>query len=147
MSVILRVKQSECAKALGVKFPGYSRERDAGIDLRSAEDVEITPGQKRVVGTGIHVAIPEGFVGFIKDRSGLAVKCGIHTLAGVVDANYRGEVKVVLLNTGTESFQVRVNDRIAQMVLLPVPEVKIEAVEELDDTNRGACGWGSTGVK
>ncbi len=147
LNVVVPVKQTAAARALGLDLPAHTRPGDAGVDLRAAEAVVIAPGRRGLVGTGIHVAIPEGFAGFIKDRSGLAAKSGIHTLAGVVDSNYRGEVKVVLLNTGDSEFRVEINDRIAQMVVLPVAEVTLELREELEESDRGEHGWGSTGVK
>ncbi len=145
MDITLEVKQTEQAREAGLILPSYSREGDAGIDLRSVESLVIRPKARALVGAGLHVAIPAGFVGLIRDRSGLASQFGIHTMAGVVDSNYRGEVKVVLLNTGEQDYTVNINDRIAQLVILPVANAKIEGVESLSKTVRDEAGWGSTG--
>jgi len=147
MNITLEIRQTEQARQAGLTLPTYSREGDAGIDLRSVETLVIRPKARVTVGTGLHVAIPSGFMGLIRDRSGLASQFGIHTLAGVVDSNYRGEVKVVLLNTGDEDYIVNVNDRIAQLVILPVANAKIEQVESLSRTERNEAGWGSTGKR
>lgn len=142
----LKVKQTEEARKQSLAFPSYAKEGDAGIDLRSAENLIIKPGERATVKTGIKIAIPPGFLGLIKDRSGLASRKGIHTLAGVVDPNYRGEVCVVILNTGKEDFPVRPNERIAQLLIIPVARVDLEEVGELGKTERDEAGWGSTGI-
>ena len=142
---ILKVKLSPEAKKIGLSPPSYTREGDAGLDLRAIETVDITPGGRKVIGTGLHLAIPAGFVGIIKDRSGLASKEGIHIMAGVIDSNYRGEIKVVVLNTAGENYCIEAGQRFAQMLILPVARVKIEESLSLDNTNRNESGWGSTG--
>ena len=142
----LEVRQTEQAKKRGVTVPSYAKEGDAGIDLRSCEDLTIEPGKRAIVKTGIKIAIPPNFLGLIKDRSGLASRKGIHTLAGVIDANYRGEISVVLLNTGKEDFRIRTNERIAQLLIIPAAKVDLEEVEELSKTERDEAGWGSTGI-
>lgn len=147
MKITLEVKLTNQAKERGLILPSYSREGDAGIDLRSVESLVIKPKGRALVGTGIQVAIPPGFMGLVRDRSGLAAEFGIHTMAGVVDSNYRGEVKVVLLNTGDQDYSIGINDRIAQLVILPVATAKIEETESLSRTNREDAGWGSTGKK
>lgn len=147
MNIILEVKQTEQAGRVGLILPTYARDGDAGIDLRSVEKLMIRPKARALVGTGLHIAIPTGFMGLLKDRSGLASRFGIHTMAGVVDSNYRGEVKVVLLNTGGKDYIVNINDRIAQLIILPVASVKVEEVENLTKTERNEAGWGSTGKK
>ena len=130
-----------------IEMPSYAKEGDAAFDLRAAEDVEIKSGHRAVVKTGLKMAIPKGHVGLIWDRSGLASKHGMTVLAGVIDSSYRGEVGVVLKNLGEESFKVEKNMRIAQMLIQPVVSANIEETEELDITDRGEGGWGSTGLK
>ena len=125
-------------------LPAYVHKGDAGLDLRAAEDTLLKSGERKPVPTGVKVAIPPGYVGLIKDRSGLAAKSGIHTLAGVVDSGYRGEVGVVLYNTSGEDFSVSCGHRIAQLLILPVAEVEVEEAD-LDTTERGGKGWGSSG--
>ncbi len=142
----LRLTRTEEAKKQGLALPSYAKEGDAGIDLRASENSTIKPGERVTVKTGIKVALPPGFFGLIKDRSGLASRKGIHTLAGIVDANYRGEVCVVLLNTGKEDFPIRPNERIAQLLVIPLAKVDLKEVEELDKTERNEAGWGSTGI-
>ena len=106
----------------------------------------IEPGQVLTVATGIATAIPEGHVGLIWDRSGLAARHGIHTLAGVIDCGYRGEIGVVMRNSGTESFKVEKGMRIAQMIVQPFVQARFEEVQELDQTQRGATAFGSSGL-
>src|SRR3954462_4411899 len=120
---------------------------DAGLDLSSCERVELAPGARALVPTGLAVAIPEGYAGFVQPRSGLAVKHGITIVntPGLIDSGYRGEVKVALLNTDTqETFVVEPGMRIAQLVVVPVPGVELVEVDELPETERGARGFGST---
>ena len=122
---------------------------DAGVDLVACERVELAPGERAVVGTGLAVAIPEGFAGFVQPRSGLAARHGITIVnaPGLVDSGYRGEVRVVLLNTDRqEPFVVEPGMRIAQLVVLAVPEVELVEVEELPATERGVRGFGSSAV-
>ena len=120
---------------------------DAALDLSACERVELEPGARAVVGTGLAVAIPEGHAGFVQPRSGLAARHGISVVnsPGLIDAGYRGELKVVLVNTDrSERFVVEVGMRIAQLVVLPVPEVEPVLVEELPESERGARGFGSS---
>ncbi len=126
------------------KLPCYQHPGDAGLDLFSAVDEVVAAGEVKAIATGIKMAIPEGFVGLIWDKSGLSL-AGVHRLAGVVDAGYRGEVRVVLANLGREPFFVQKGMKIAQMLIQPVMAVEIEAVEDLDETPRGEGGFGSTG--
>jgi len=128
-------------------IPKYAHEGDAGFDLCSVEEYILSPGEKEIVKTGLQMEIPEGYFGSIRDRSGMAAKHAIHTLAGVVDSHYRGEVGVVLINLGKEKYEVKKGDRIAQMIIQPVETAKIEEVNELSETKRGEGGFGSTGVK
>jgi dUTP pyrophosphatase len=130
-----------------VDAPTYAKKGDAAFDLRSSEEKLLKPGEKHVVKTGLRVAIPEGFVGLVWDRSGLAAKNGIHCLAGVIDCTYRGEVGVVVKNLGHDDFLVEKNMRIAQMLIQPIATATLTEVEELDETVRGAGGFGHTGLK
>jgi dUTP diphosphatase len=132
----------------GVPLPAYAHPGDAGADLRAAADVLLPPGGRATVGTGLAVAVPDGYAAFVHPRSGLASRHGITVVnaPGTVDAGYRGEVKVVLLNTDRdEPFAVRRGDRIAQLVVQPVTRVRFLDVAELPGTPRGEGGFGSTG--
>ncbi|RLE03883.1 MAG: dUTP diphosphatase [Candidatus Aminicenantes bacterium] len=126
------------------RLPQYSHAGDAGLDLYSVVDETIAPGERKAIPTGIKMAIPPWYVGLIWDKSGLSLE-GIHRLAGVVDAGYRGEVKVVLVNLGSQEFRIAVGMKIAQMLIQPVETVKIVETSELDPTSRGEGGFGSTG--
>lgn len=120
---------------------------DAGLDLAACERVELDPGERAVVGTGLAVAIPEGHAGFVQPRSGLAARHGLSVVnsPGLVDSGYRGELRVVLLNTDpVERFVVEPGMRIAQLVVLPVPELEVLEVEELPASERGVRGFGSS---
>lgn len=130
-------------------LPIYAHADDAGADLRAAEAVEIRPGSRALVGTGVSIALPEGYAAFVVPRSGLAAKHGITVLnsPGTVDAGYRGEIKVTLLNTDlSEPFSVGVGDRIAQLVIMPVTRAVFTPVATLPESARGTGGFGSTGV-
>lgn len=140
MNVTLNVKLlNENAKPPRHVHPGDL------LDLHAAEDKTIPAHGRELVGTGLAMAFPEGYIFFIKDRSGLAAKHGLTTMAGVIDPSYRGEYKVVMHNTADEPYEVNVGDRIAQAAILPKPDVTVEQVDELDDTSRGAGGFGSSG--
>jgi len=130
-------------------LPARAHEGDAGLDLRAAEDARIGPGERASVGTGLAVAIPAGHAGLVTPRSGLALKHGIALVnaPGVIDSGYRGELRVLLLNTDRESeFTVSAGDRIAQLLIVPVATPEPLEAEALDDTARGAGGFGSSGV-
>ncbi len=127
------------------QLPKYGRSGDAGMDIHAYETVILQPGERRIVSTAIALAIPEGTVGLVWDRSGMAAKHGIKTMAGVLDNTYRGELKIVLLNTHDEPYEVRKGDRIAQLLVQPVHTAEILDVDELDDTVRGDGGFGSSG--
>jgi len=129
-----------------LQLPAYAKQSDAGLDLRSREEVVIQPGERRVVKSGVKMAIPENHVGLIWDRSGLAAKHSLTTMAGVIDSSYRGEIGIVLINHGKESFTIEKGMRIAQILIQPVVTPHIEEVDELDETERGAGGFGSTGL-
>ncbi len=127
------------------QLPRYASEGCAGADLHASETVEIRPGQRTAVPTGIRLELPVGHVGLIWPRSGLAIRSGIDTLAGVIDADYRGEVCVVLVNHGTETVVLHAGDRIAQLLIQQVERARFVAAVGLSETERGAQGFGSTG--
>ncbi len=129
--------------------PSYSHPGDAGADLSSAEALTLAPGQRATVGTGVSIALPDGYVAFVVPRSGLAAKHGITIVnsPGTVDAGYRGELKVTLLNTDlSEPFEIAVGDRIAQVIVIPVTQARFIPVEKLPVSERGESGFGSTGL-
>jgi dUTP pyrophosphatase len=132
----------------GIPILSAAHVGDAGADLVASEHHTIGPGERIIVGTGLTLAIPQGFAGFVLPRSGLATRSGI-TVAnapGLVDSGYRGEIKVGLINHSDESFTVKPGDRIAQLVIMAVETVEYVDVESLDETSRGSGGFGSTGV-
>ena len=129
--------------------PAYAKPGDAGADLRSRIDFELEPGERALVPTGVAIALPEGYVGLVHPRSGLATKNGITIVnaPGTVDSGYRGELMVTLLNTDkTKSFHVQRGDRIAQLVIQKYEHATFTVVEELDQTERGSSGFGSSGI-
>ncbi len=131
-------------------LPAYSHPGDAGADLTAAEAVVLDPGARATVGTGIAIALPEGFVGFVVPRSGLAAKHGITIVnsPGTVDAGYRGEIRVTLLNTDSSvPYPVAIGDRIAQLIVLPVSRATFISVETLPGSSRGESGFGSSGYR
>jgi dUTP pyrophosphatase len=131
-----------------VPLPGYARHGDAGADLFAAEDIDLAPGERAVVRTGIAIALPEGYAGFVHPRSGLAARHGITLVnaPGTIDAGYRGEIKVILLNTDlARSVALRRGDRIAQLVVQRVENVTFREVPALPESARGDNGFGSTG--
>jgi dUTP pyrophosphatase len=127
------------------KLPVYGHPGDAGLDLFSVADRDIAPGEVFAVPTGIQIAVPAGHVGLVWDKSGLSLK-GVHRLAGVVDAGYRGEVQVVMINLGDAPFAIKKGMKIAQMLVQPVAAVAVVEEDTLDDTSRGQGGFGSTGL-
>ena len=131
----------------GLPEPAYATHGAAGLDVVAAEDLTIAPGQRHAVATGFAIAIPAGFEVQVRPRSGLALKHGITCLntPGTIDEDYRGEVKVILANLGSESFEVRRGERIAQLVPAPVLRAEFREVAELGETGRGGGGFGSTG--
>lgn len=131
----------------GLDLPAYATSGAAGMDVVSAEDVTIAPGARHAVATGLAMAIPPSFEIQVRPRSGLALKHGISVpnSPGTIDSDYRGELKVILINLGSEPFEIRRGDRVAQLVLAPVVQAGWVEVDELDDTARGAGGFGSTG--
>ncbi|MFN3471165.1 MAG: dUTP diphosphatase [Aquificaceae bacterium] len=145
----MRIKVKRLPHAKDLPLPFYATEHSSGMDLLAAieEPIILKPMERALVPTGIAVEIPPGFEAQIRPRSGLAIRHGITLLntPGTIDADYRGEIKVILINLGSEDFVVRRGDRIAQMVIAPVIRVELEEVEELSPTKRFTRGFGSTG--
>lgn len=131
----------------GAEPPRYAHPGDAGADLCSAEAVTLHPGERRMVGTGLAIALPDGTFGAVVPRSGLAAKFGITVVnsPGTLDAGYRGEIKVILLNTGDAPYEIAVGDRIAQLIIQPFLRARFVPVEHLPGSERGEGGFGSTG--
>ncbi len=132
-----------------VDLPSYAYKGDAGLDLRSSEDVTLKPLERRLVSTGIAVAIPEGYAGFVQPRSGLALKEGLSmaNTPGLIDSHYRGELKVCAINLDPErDLFISRGERVAQLVIQEVPQVSIKEVSALSETDRGAGGFGSSGT-
>ncbi len=130
-----------------ITLPTYTHSTDAGMDLRTRETKTLIPGERCILPTGFAMAIPEGYVGLVWDRSGLAIKEGLTCLAGVVDAGYRGEVGVVVLNTSDKNIEIEKGDRVAQMLIQPVEICDIEIVDQLSNSERGEGGFGASGKK
>lgn len=130
--------------AEGAKLPTRAHPWDAGLDLYSMEDGYIRANQSRTFNTGAHIEIPEGYVGFVKSKSGLMVNHGI-TTDGTIDAHYTGPIKVCLFNHGGSKYEVKKDDKIAQLVILPCLLPELELVDSLEETDRGENGFGSTG--
>ena len=132
-----------------VELPSYAYMGDAGLDLRASESVVINPHERRLIATGLAIAIPEGYAGFVQPRSGLALKLGlsIANTPGLIDAHYRGELKIIAVNLDVhEPITIERGERIAQLVIQKVPVVELVEVDELDETDRGTGGFGSSGV-
>ncbi|MGI8930966.1 MAG: dUTP diphosphatase [Sphingomicrobium sp.] len=140
---IFRLPQGE-----GLPLPSYATPGAAGMDVVAAEDLDLGPGQRHAVETGFKVAIPDGYEIQVRPRSGLAFKHGITVpnTPGTIDSDYRGELKILLINHGAEPFPIRRGERIAQLVPAAVTRAVFEEVEELCETDRGAGGFGSTGL-
>ncbi len=135
---------------IAADVPVYAHPGDAGADLVSSETVRLEPGQRALVGTGVRIALPEGYAAFVVPRSGLAAKHGITVVnsPGTVDAGYRGEIKVTLLNTDqVAAYDIAPGDRIAQLIVMPVPRARFIPVDTLPDSARGEGGFGSTGYQ
>jgi len=144
---MIEIKLTRLAHGQGLPLPAYATEHSAGLDVVAAEDVVLQPGGRYAVATGFAIAIPHGHEVQVRPRSGLALKHGITCLntPGTIDSDYRGEVKVILANLGSEPFAVRRGERIAQLVPAPVLRAHFAEVEELAETARGGGGFGSTG--
>jgi len=133
---------------LAARIPAYAHPGDAGADLCAAEAVTLAPGERSTVGTGTSVAVPDGFAAFVVPRSGLAARPGITIVnsPGTVDAGYRGEIRVTILNTdASTSYSIAVGDRIAQLIIMPVVRARFVPVDRLPESQRGEGGFGSTG--
>ncbi len=141
--MVLKIKKLN-SKAV---IPSYQTEEAAGFDLHSIENTVINPGERKLIGTGLAFEIERGYEVQIRPRSGLAFKHGITVLnsPGTIDSDYRGEIKVLLINLGSEPFEIKCGERIAQAVVAPVIQAEIVEVENLSDTERGSGGFGSTG--
>ncbi len=150
MSKPVAVAITQLPNAKGLNLPAYATELSAGVDLEAAVDAPVTlqPGERKLIPTGLAIALPEGYEAQVRPRSGLAFKNGVTVLnsPGTIDADYRGEVKVILANLGAEPFTVERGMRVAQMVVAQYARVNFNLVEQLDDTARGAGGFGSTGT-
>jgi dUTP pyrophosphatase len=147
MNQTVPVKVKRLPHAEGLDLPRYATAGAAGMDVLSAEDVTLAPGARHAVATGLALAIPEGYEVQVRPRSGLALKHGISVpnAPGTIDSDYRGELKVILINHGAAAFAIARGERIAQLVLAPVTRAAWDEVAKLDDTARGAGGFGSTG--
>jgi dUTP pyrophosphatase len=148
--VKVKIKRIRPQEDSDLPSPRYMTEKSSGMDLYAAvnEEIFLNPGQRRLIPTGIAVSVPEGYEAQVRPRSGLALRDGI-TLAntpGTIDADYRGEIGVLLINHGEKSFQVKRGDRVAQMVIVPVARAELEWVEDLDETPRSGGGFGHTGI-
>ena len=143
----VRIQISRLPHGEGLPLPSYATHGAAGMDVVAAENLDLAPGQRHAVATGFRVAIPEGYEIQVRPRSGLAFKHGISVpnTPGTIDSDYRGELKVLMINHGSEPFAIRRGERIAQLVPAVVTLAAFEEVEELDDTARGHGGFGSTG--
>ncbi len=133
-----------------VELPSYAYEGDAGLDLRASESVDIAPYERKLISTGLAIALPDGYAGFVQPRSGMALKRGlsIANTPGLIDAHYRGELKVIAINLDAhETIHIERGERIAQLVIQQVPVVHLIEVDELDETDRGSGGFGSSGSK
>ncbi|MCX5911284.1 MAG: dUTP diphosphatase [Deltaproteobacteria bacterium] len=148
--VKVKIKRIRPQEDSDLPSPRYMTEKSSGMDLYAAvnEEIFLNPGQRRLIPTGIAVSVPEGYEAQVRPRSGLALRDGI-TLAntpGTIDADYRGEIGVILINHGEKPFQVERGDRVAQMVIVPVARAELEWVEDLDETPRSGGGFGHTGI-
>ena len=144
---MIQIELQRLPNGEGLPLPSYATDGAAGLDIVAAEDVTLAPGQRHAVATGFAIAIPEGHEVQVRPRSGLALRHGITCLntPGTIDHDYRGEVKVILANLGSDPFEVRRGERIAQLVPAPVLRAQFSEVAELGATSRGAGGFGSTG--
>lgn len=144
---MIDIQLQRMAHGQGLPVPSYATDGAAGLDVVAAEDLVLAPGQRHAVATGFAIAIPQGYEVQVRPRSGLALKHGVTCLntPGTIDQDYRGEVKVILANLGSEPFEIRRGARIAQLVPAPVTRAAFREVAELSETGRGAGGFGSTG--
>ena len=145
--VTIRVKRLPHGE--GLALPAYATLGAAGMDVVSAEELDLLPGQRHAVATGLAIAVPDGYEVQVRPRSGLALNHGITVpnTPGTIDSDYRGELKVILINHGSDVFPIRRGDRVAQLVIAPVQRAGFIEVDDLDETTRGTGGFGSTGVQ
>ena len=145
--VTIRVKR--LSQGEGLALPAYATLGAAGMDVVSAEELDLLPGQRHAVATGLAIAVPDGYEVQVRPRSGLALNYGITVpnTPGTIDSDYRGELKVILINHGGDVFPIRRGDRVAQLVIAPVQRAGFIEVDDLDETTRGTGGFGSTGVQ
>jgi dUTP pyrophosphatase len=147
----IKISLKKLPHAADLELPRYATANSAGADLLAAvdDDTPLHPGQRIIISTGIQITLPSGYEAQIRPRSGLAIKNGVTCLnsPGTIDADYRGEVGVILINHGTETFIIERGMRIAQLIIAPVVSVLWDEVESLDQTARGASGFGSTGIR
>lgn len=144
----ITIRLKRLAHGEGLPLPSYATPGAAGMDVVAAEDVDLMPGMRHAVATGFAMAIPDGYEVQVRPRSGLALKHGVTVpnTPGTIDSDYRGELKVIMINHGDLPFPIRRGDRIAQLIAAPVQRAGFAEVDDLDDTARGAGGFGSTGV-
>ena len=144
---MIQIQLTRLPHGEGLPPPAYATEHAAGLDVTAAEELVLQPGERHAVATGFAIAIPDGFEVQVRPRSGLALKYGITCLntPGTIDSDYRGEVRVILANLGSEPFEIRRGERIAQLVPAPVLRAEFVEVQELQETLRGSGGFGSTG--
>lgn len=149
MTNLIEIRLKRLPHGEGLPVPAYATYGAAGMDVVAAEDVDLAPAARHAVATGFAMAIPEGYEIQVRPRSGLALKHGISlpNTPGTIDSDYRGELKIIMINLGSDTFAIRRGDRIAQLVAAPVQLATFAEVDELDDTTRGTGGFGSTGVK
>ena len=149
MTKLVEVRITRSPEAADLPLPAYETSHAAGMDIRAAvvEPVTLKPGARALIPTGLHIALPEGYEAQIRPRSGLAVRHGISMVntPGTIDADYRGEIRVILINLGQETFEINRGDRIAQMIVAPVSRVEWRETDSLDATARGDGGFGHTG--
>ena len=145
----LSVRIRRDAASEGIPLPSYATDGSAGMDLRACESLEIAPGEFKTVGTGLFLEIPSGYEGQVRPSSGLAARHGLTVLnsPGTIDSDYRGEIRVILINHGKEVFNVSRGDRIAQIIFMPVTRALLAESDGLSDSPRASGGFGSTGVK
>jgi dUTP pyrophosphatase len=144
---MMKLSITRMAHAADLDLPSYATSGSAGMDLRSADSLTLAAGKRALIATGLSIALPVGYEAQVRPRSGLAVKHGVTVLnsPGTIDSDYRGEIKVPLINHGSEDFMISRGDRIAQMVIAKCEQVTLVEVEALDETSRGAGGFGSSG--
>lgn len=149
MGGTIEIKIKRDASARDIPLPSYATDGAAGMDLRSSEDMKLPPGGRAAVRTGLYLEIPPGWEGQARPRSGLALKHGVTLLnsPGTIDSDYRGEIKVILVNLGEETFSIKKGDRIAQIIFSRHVRAKLLETEEISDTERASGGFGSTGVE